>query len=154
MFLSLTLLILLCPQQDDVLSWIEDLRSDGEAKRRSATAQLVAAGDRAVPGLLAALRHERPGLEARVGDLVGKLGDADWKVRDAAMKELTALGRHARSALRKHREHGNPEVALRVRTALARIEERSGEEGEAEHRRDALICEILAAIGDRRCVPD
>jgi hypothetical protein len=59
-----------------------------------------------------------------VAALVARLGSADYAAREAAGKELHALGPAALEPLRAACRSGNPEVARRARLLVARIERR------------------------------
>jgi hypothetical protein len=54
--------------------------------------------------------------------LIEQLGDQDYRARDAAGKSLESLGSRALPALRKAREHEDPEVRRRVATLLRTLE--------------------------------
>jgi hypothetical protein len=60
-------------------------------------------------------------LEARIARLIEKLGDARFRVREAATKELIAIGRPAIPALRKALASPDPDIRLRARMILGKI---------------------------------
>jgi HEAT repeat protein len=59
--------------------------------------------------------------QARVARLIEKLGDARFRVREAATKELIAIGRPALPALRKALSSADPDIRLRARMILGKI---------------------------------
>jgi hypothetical protein len=62
---------------------------------------------------------------ARAGELapiVARLGDADWEVREKAMRELIALRDAARPALQEARRSQDPEVRWRATYALSLLD--------------------------------
>lgn len=72
----------------------------------------------------------------RIFELIGKLDDDDFAVREAATKELQALGRVALSALEKAlRESKSAEARLRITSLLKRMPPtlRPAKQGEYEH---------------------
>lgn len=66
--------------------------------------------------------------DARVVALVAQLGSGDYAAREAAGKELDALGAAALDRLRAACRSPNPEVARRARDLAARIDRRVGNE--------------------------
>lgn len=58
---------------------------------------------------------------ARVEVLVNRLGDGDWEVREAAEKELVAMGPAVRKLLEERRDHADPEVRDRIERILPRL---------------------------------
>jgi hypothetical protein len=65
-----------------------------------------------------ALGGDSHDLEATVRELVKRLGDEEYRVREEATSKLTALGSKAGPALLAFRDHEDPEVRLRVRQVL------------------------------------
>lgn len=64
-----------------------------------------------------------PADEPKIDALVARLSDADWKARDRAAEELTALGEKAEPSLRKRlAEAKDPEERSRIDGLLAAIE--------------------------------
>lgn len=57
-----------------------------------------------------------------LGPLVARLGDADWEVREKAMRELIALRGAARPALREARRSQDPEVRWRAAYAISLLD--------------------------------
>jgi hypothetical protein len=71
-------------------------------------------------------------LEQKIEGILVRLGDDEWRTREAASKELAALGRPAAPLLGRHINHRDPEVAYRVRAAMVQIaREAKGAPGEA-----------------------
>ena len=65
---------------------------------------------------------EQDELAGRVKALVTTLGSEDLKARERAQKEILLLGPCARTALEAFRNHDDPEVRVRVRGLLSRVE--------------------------------
>jgi hypothetical protein len=137
----------------EIPALIENLKANEPAVRREALETLVERAAEALPIVLATLADEHPGIDQQVDDLVKRLAAKDWKSRDAAQQELVRLGRHARARLEKHAGSDDPEVAWRVKAALAEIEEKRQDEGEANNVRDACLFEFLGRAGDLKGVP-
>jgi hypothetical protein len=78
--------------------------------------------------LLAVADPVAPADDAKVGQLVAALGSPDFAKREAAEKELGALGPAALAQLRAACRSANPEVARRAADLVARIEHRIGNE--------------------------
>jgi len=73
----------------------------------------------------------------RIFELIGKLDNDDFTVREAATKELASLGRIALTALEKAaREAESAEARLRIKALLKRMPppQRPDKQGEFEHR--------------------
>jgi HEAT repeat protein len=81
---------------------------------------------------------------------VKALGSDAWTERDRALRELCALGRTAREALAKRTGEADPEVAWRVRAALAEIEERAVRDERLDELRDGALADLLGELGDPR----
>jgi hypothetical protein len=61
------------------------------------------------------------GLAGEVAELITRLGDESFEVRERALARLIAIGEPACRALQEASNHPNPEVALRVAAALTAI---------------------------------
>lgn len=75
-------------------------------------------------GALAQERGQQPTTttrEAKIAELVRKLGDPDFETREAAQRDLVALGAPALPALEQAKKSPDPEVASRATEAIARI---------------------------------
>jgi outer membrane protein assembly factor BamB len=59
--------------------------------------------------------------ESRIQKLVAQLGDNDFSVREAATKELAAIGPDALPAVKKAAASSDPEVAQRAATVVSQI---------------------------------
>ena len=87
----------------------------------------------------------------RIAALIEQLGDTKFRVREAAMRGLIALGRPAIPALRQALKSGDLEVRMRARMVLDKIQTGMAflidelKEGNADERRHAL--ETLARMG-------
>jgi len=71
----------------------------------------------ALPGLV---KKEDVGKEVAVeaAALIGRLGDGDFKTRDAARKRLKEIGAAARPFLLEQRNHSDPEVRIAIQELL------------------------------------
>lgn len=148
------LLALLLPQDEaEIRRAIERLPSPDPAVRSAAEETLRGAGAAAVPHLLQALEGEPPGLRDRVAELVRALSEREWKKRDEAMRALAKLDRHAIKHLQEHENASDAEVAWRVRSAIARIQDREPQDRRDETARHAAVLRILGEVGDARAVP-
>ena len=79
----------------------------------------LAAQDEADPPKLA----EAPLVKkSSADDLVGELGSPEFKKREAASGALRGLGKKALLALRKHKDHKDAEIRMRVRSLIDEIE--------------------------------
>jgi HEAT repeat protein len=152
MIALLAALALLQEPDTKAAALIDDLRTDDAAVRRRSVDGLIELGKDAVGAILRVLADESPGLQARVGDLVKQLASKEWKQRDEAMRSLIRLGRRAIDFLKTHAENADPEVAWRVKTALAEIEEMKPRENALDHARNAALCHVLGLVGDERAV--
>lgn len=148
-------LFLLLPAQEDAEAdaWLEKLRGR-ESERREAVERLKSMGAAGLPGVLHALRGGGEGLEERVNEIVTRLSSPEWKVRDGAGRELASLGEGARKILEKLQKNSDPEVAWRIRAALAEMQKKEREREGVECARLAALCEILGEIGNDECLPD
>src|SRR5262245_61461894 len=66
--------------------------------------------------------HLPEGTQEKIDDALKRLGSPSFKVRDAAVNELVALGGHAYPALLAAAKTAELEVAQRVQTAIKRIQ--------------------------------
>lgn len=73
--------------------------------------------------------------DARIAELVRKLGDPTFDVREAAQRELIAIGGPALKALDEATRSADPEVASRATEAISRIRQ-GGREPRPEEPRD------------------
>ena len=135
-------LIALLPFQagDSVDALLERLRTDDAVARRQAQISLVARGAEAVPDLLRALESASPRPEEEIARLVKKLESASWKDRNAATEALVKLGRSAVAPLEARIGAADPEVAWRLRAAMAEIQEKAGRDEQAEEIRASPAC--------------
>jgi hypothetical protein len=78
------------------------------------------------PGL-----ESMPELDQRVAALVEALGGADFKARDAAQKELIALGPPIRVELQRREAESNAERKQRIRDIVAKLSEIAEEQDES-----------------------
>jgi hypothetical protein len=81
-------------------------------------------------GVLSVLRRWQPTAEnhARIARLVAELGDENFAVRDAASRQLAALGTLAESAIREATQSRDAEVVFRARKLLAECQRGRGQE--------------------------
>ena len=141
------LLALLSLSQDDPAALVEKLRTEDAADRRKAESSLLRLGAPGAAAAAKALIAAPADPAARVAELAGSLAAAAWKDRDRAMRDLARLGPAARVALLKHAEAADPEVAWRVRAALAELGERAPREEALAAIRDAALCRLLGELG-------
>jgi len=110
---------------------------------------LAAAGDVALPILKGVLKPARIDRQ-RIEQLIGDLHDSRFKVRNAAMKELSAMGLDAEAALRRL---GEQELELHVRRLvtelLQKIDGRSLPPGQLQSLRAVEVLERLASPAAR-----
>ncbi len=153
-FLSRALLTLALPTlQAEPDRILERLKTEDSAERRAALDELRRHGPAGVEAALRTLGNVRPGIEGRVGEIVRHLAARTWRERNRAMRELVDLGRAARPALEEHQKGAaDPEVAWRIRAALAEIADHAGREERLEEARNAALCEFLGDAGDPRAV--
>lgn len=91
-------------------------------------------GDLEIP--VTKLRSLRPGLDSRaqlltqIQQWIEQLGGEDYKLRETAQAELTALGQSIRSELALHADDENAERKKRVKAILAKLEEEAMERDE------------------------
>jgi dipeptidyl aminopeptidase/acylaminoacyl peptidase len=101
-----------------------DLNSADAAKANAAFWSLSASPDRSVPFLKERLRPVPSAEPDRVRRWVADLDSDDFKVRDAATRELISLDRQIEPELRKVLEgQPSPEVRRRVETLLRALEQ-------------------------------
>ena len=74
--------------------------------------------------LILVLLSPQDDLRRRVDDGVGRFASDDVRARDAAAAELTGLGLKAVAELRRHVNHPDREIRLRVQQVIAEIERR------------------------------
>jgi hypothetical protein len=65
-------------------------------------------------------------VQAKLADILRRLGDDDFQVREKASADLAALGPRAAPLVAAHVNHRDPEVAMRVQEGLARLAGRPG----------------------------
>jgi HEAT repeat protein len=145
-------LALLClfqnaPAPDDPAALVEKLRTEDASERRKAESSLLRLGAPGAAAAAKALVAAPADPAARVAELAVSLAAAAWKDRDRAMRDLARLGPPARAALLKHAESADPEVAWRVRAALAELGERAPREEALAALRDAALCRLLGELG-------
>ncbi|MBN9524312.1 hypothetical protein J0H58_38330, partial [bacterium] len=111
----------------------------------AALGRFVAAPDASVPFLTKYLQAASATDPAPVERLVGKLGDADFTAREAASKELTALGDRAEPVLRKALA-GTPSAEVRRRLGVL-VSRLVGAAASPETAREIRAVEALELIG-------
>ncbi len=150
----LSLLLQLGPAavQEGPQAALDRLGSDDPAERRRAQDELFRRGAEGVSLALQALETSAPDPAPQVERWVKQLSSPKWMDRDEAMRALVGLGRPAKGALEAKARSGDPEVAWRVRAALAEVQERAGREDARDEARNLAICELLGESGDARGV--
>jgi HEAT repeat protein len=139
-------------QSADAGKLLDRLRTEDAAERRRVQAELVKLGREAVPAMLRALESASPRPEEEVARLVKRLGSASWKERSEATEALVRLGRAAIPVLEAKIAGADPEAAWRLRSAVAEIREKAGQDEQLEELRAAALCDALGQVGDGRAV--
>lgn len=90
--------------------------------------------------------------EARIAELVRKLGDPSFDVREAAQRELIAIGGPALKALDEATRSADPEVASRATEAISRIRQGGGSRPPEERQpeRDPALPPDMPPMPDMR----
>lgn len=152
--MMLAALLFLVPQDDSaLLQAVEKLQSGNPGERRAAEETIRKAGARAVPVLCRVLENDHAGLREKVATWAARLSSKEWKVRDEAMKALVRLGRYAVPFLEEYEGAGDPEVAWRVKSVIAELQDKAGQEEAVERTRDAGLVRLLGELGDATAVP-
>jgi HEAT repeat protein len=149
---ALLLPFLLLQDGDSPEALLERLRVDDPSARRQAQAALLRQGSAAVPAMLRALETASPRPEEEITALVRRLSSPSWKDRNEATRELVRLGRAAIGSLEARLAGADPEAAWRIRSAVAEIREKAGQDEQAEELRAAAICDVLGQSADGRAV--
>lgn len=136
----------------DVAQLLERLRTEDAAERRRAQAELAKLGTEALEPMIRALESASPRPEEDVARLVKRLGSASWKERNEATQALARLGRSAVPLLEAQVAGADPEGAWRLRSAIAEIREKAGQDEQLEELRAAALCDLLGQSGDARAV--
>ena len=63
-----------------------------------------------------------PGIEAKIAAAIEKLGDADFKIREEAQKQLNSVGETALPLLKKAAKGTNPELVRRADECIIKIQ--------------------------------
>jgi len=132
---------------------VEELSSRDPGRRRSARESLVGLGSAAVPILLGVFDEPRSAdREAEIRTLVGMLDDPDFRVRDQAVRKLSAIGMAAKKALLEVVKSGRPEARHRARGILDGIVPPSPAEVAAARAalemRRVMALRVLGRVGD------
>lgn len=90
--------------------------------------------------------------DGRVAALIDQLGSDDPAAREAATRQLEALGPDALADLRGEADAGNPEVRARVRHLIRRAERRLPPAAPPHDRRFSTQRVRVSTVGDRRTV--
>ncbi len=123
--------------------WVALANTDAKAAGR-ALAGLVAKPDVAVPLLAEVVRPVSAPPADRVKAAVADLGDRDFKVREAAEKQLRRWGDLAAEALREAEADASAEQGERIRRLLQALD---GEETDPERLRLLRAVEVLERVG-------
>jgi HEAT repeat protein len=129
---------------------LEQLRTEDAAERRRIQSELVRRGAAAVPAMVRALESVSPRPEEEVARLFQKLASTSWKERAEATAALVRLGRSAVPLLEARIAGADPEAAWRMRSAVAEIKEKAGQDEQLEEARAAAVCDALGQSGDGR----
>jgi hypothetical protein len=76
-------------------------------------------------GVVLAADSEPPSQQSRITDLINQLGSKNYRERDAATKELDAIGAPAMEALRNAAKNPDMEIADRAAALVIKIEQRA-----------------------------
>jgi hypothetical protein len=92
-----------------------------------------------------------PKLNDRVTAAIEALGSADFKTRDAAQKELLAMGVPVRAELTRHTDDSNAERVKRIREVVAKLDEMA-DDFEATPQRgwvrgDTIVTDEFTVVG-------
>jgi hypothetical protein len=92
-----------------------------------------------------------PKLNEKVAASIEALGSSDFKVRDAAQRELLALGVPVRSELARHTSGDNAERVKRVREVIAKLDEMAedfeAKEQQSWARGDTIVTDEFTVVG-------
>ena len=77
-------------------------------------------------------------LQKRIAELVDRLGDREYTVREKAFDQLIAIGPPALQALEKAKESDDPEVAASASEAIAVIRSRHGAKRKAQPKQKSV----------------
>jgi hypothetical protein len=138
--------------QADVDKLLERLRTEDAGERRRAQAELIRLGADAVPAMLRTLASASPRPEEEVARLVKRLESPRWKERSEATEALVRLGRAAIPVLEAKIAGADAETVWRLKSAVAEIREKAGQDEQLEESRAAALCEALGQAGDGRAV--
>lgn len=150
---ALLLSLFLSQAAPDPEKLIDRLRTEDAAERRRALGELSRLGPAAVPAMIQALDRVSPRPEEEVDRLLKKLSSDSWKERTEATAALVRLGRPALPVLEARLATVDAEGAWRLRSAVAEIREKAGQDEQLEEVRAAALCDALSQAGDARAVP-
>ena len=150
MISAVALFSLLLSQDPSVETLLDQLRTEDASERRRIQSELTRRGAAAVPAMVRALESSSPRPEEEVARLLLKLGSTSWKERAEATAGLVRLGRPAVPLLEARLAAADPEVAWRMRSAVAEIKEKAGQDEQVEEARAAALCDVLGQSGDGR----
>ena len=150
MISAVAFLSLLLAQDPSVDTLLDQLRTEDAAERRRIQGELVRRGAAAVPAMIRALESASPRPEEEVARLLQRLASSSWKERSEATAALVRLGRAAVPLLEAKLSAADSEAAWRMRSAMAEIKEKAGQDEQAEESRAAALCDVLGQSGDPR----
>jgi HEAT repeat protein len=122
-------------QNQKIAELIEKLGDDSYDVREEAQKKLEKIGEPARVALVKATKthtdlevrkRARKALEKQIAELIEKLGDDSYEVREETQKKLEKIGEPARDALVKAKRHTDLEVRNRARRTLAAIKRIEG----------------------------
>jgi HEAT repeat protein len=138
------------PAPDEIGKLLERMKTEDPVERRRLGGELFRIGPTAVDAMVRTLESGTPIPMDRVAALLRQLSSTSWKDRSGATQELAQLGRGIRTILEEAAGPADPEVAWRIRAALAEIQEKAGRDEVFEDLRAVALCGILATAGDAR----
>lgn len=132
--------------QDDPASLVESLRTASRESRAAARDKLVALGDPVVPLLVDVLEDRDPTLTQRVAELIAKLSDDRFDVREEATEALIRIGGRAEKLLTEAMKTTDEEVKMRLSRALGQVNLQRADEAMKAAMQKAAACEALGAL--------
>jgi len=100
--------------------------------------------------MIRVLESAAPRPEEEAARLVKRLGSQSWKERSEATQALARLGRSAVPVLESMLAGVDAEAAWRLRSAIAEIRDKAGQDEQLEELRSGALCDLLGQSGDGR----
>lgn len=152
--LSVFLFLLAPALQEDSLREAFDALQEGDLVRsRSARTTIRNAGEASIPFALRALKEGDSDLEKRVDSLVQRLSLPGWEDRNRATEELIRIGYPVLAFLESRSDAEDPEVAWRLGSVRARLQETIRRGKAEEEERKIFLLGLLGESSSRSVVP-